>query len=102
MASLSAQIDSLQQSISDVNFDGSRVLVIVSTIADKIGGVEEEVSRYEAGMELTLSASEELRTRIPGWVDLFSVLISLLAILLGAGQVSLFVHARQWFKQLSA
>lgn len=101
LTELSEQIDSLQQAISDVNFDGSRVLAVVSAITEKIKAVEQEVSRYEAGMELTLRAAQELRARIPGWVDLFSIVISLLAILLGAGQVSLFVHARHWHKEAS-
>ena len=99
LASLSAQIDSLQQAISNVNFDGSRILAILSKVSEKIGAVESEVSKYVAGMQQTLSASEELRSSIPGWVDLLSIVLSLLAILLGAGQVSLFIHARMWFKQ---
>jgi predicted PurR-regulated permease PerM len=101
LAELSEQIDNLQQAINEVNFDGSRVLAVVSTITKKIEAVEQEVSRYEAGMELTLRAAQELRVRIPGWVDLFSIVISLLAILLGAGQVSLFIHARHWYKEAS-
>lgn len=98
---LSTSIDDLQKAINEVSFEGTRVLGIVSAIGDRIEAVEQEVSRYEAGLEETLLASAALRERIPGWVNLFSILISLLAILMGAGQVSLFVHARCWFKEES-
>jgi hypothetical protein len=99
LAELAEKIDDLQEAIDSVDFDGSRVLAAVLAIAEKIGGVEGEVSRYEAGMQLTLAASAALREKVPGWVDVFSIAISALAVLMGAGQVSLFIHARKWFKE---
>jgi len=96
---VSGQVEELQGAIAGANFDGSKVLVTVSNTGDRIEALEQELTRYEAGMERTLRASAEVRSRLPGWIDLMSVLISILAILFGAGQVSLFIHAWGWFKE---
>jgi hypothetical protein len=90
--------ESVRAAVSDVNVDGARVLAAVNEVNNGLGTIEQNLNMADVRLARAASAAATAATAAPGWIDTASVIVTLLALLFGVGQVTLFIAALNWFK----
>ena len=96
---VSAKLDALHTTVNSATLDGQRVLGATTALSAELQGIESELSQWSSGIGQRQAAIQSVGSRAPGLIDLVSVFATLFAVLFGAGQVSLFIHALQWFRK---
>jgi peptidoglycan hydrolase CwlO-like protein len=99
LASVSNSLDALYATINEANPDGSRVSAATGQLGSDLQRVQAQLDQWSSAIGQTQAALNAASSRLPRWIDLTSILVMLLAVAFGAGQVSLFVHALHWFKR---
>lgn len=89
LASVQENVTALQEGRAE-----SGVLVQINTVlVDLLDTIETIDSRIDNALNLVL----QLQQGVSGWVDLASVMLTLLLVWIGSGQMSLFDRGRMWF-----
>ena len=96
---VSAKLDALHTTVNSAALDGQRVQGATTALSSELQGVQTELSRWSSGIGQRQAAIQSVSNRVPGLIDLASVAATLFVLLFGAGQVSLFIHALQWFRK---
>jgi hypothetical protein len=108
---LAARVDDAVGEVSA----GAGVLKQIGPIGDTLSAIEGGTAQLEARLaELGSSAGEIesqagglaaqadlLRQRVPAWISMGAIFITLALLWIGLGQVSLFLHALAWFRRPS-
>jgi hypothetical protein len=100
LTTISNTVDALTSTVADVNVDGSRIEAAAATAAGELQSLEDTLAQWQTRIDATVAAAESAQAAVPGVLNWTSLAISLLAILFGGGQASLFFHALAWFRQL--
>jgi uncharacterized phage infection (PIP) family protein YhgE len=96
---VSTKLDALHTTVNSAALDGQRVQGATTALSSELQGVQTELSRWSSGIGQRQAAIQSVSNRVPGLIDLASVAATLFVLLFGAGQVSLFIHALQWFRK---
>ena len=92
------RLTALTTSIADVSVDGSQVESLIASTADQLASVEDLFNQWNTQIETVSAAIAAASTTAPGLIDLASVILSLLLILFGAGQVCLILRGVELFR----
>jgi hypothetical protein len=105
---LSARLD---DAVSDVSA-GAGLLKQIGPIGDTLNAIKGGTAQLESGLaELGSSAGEiesqaaglapdrTLKQRVPVWIGVGAIAITIALLWIGVGQVSLFFHALAWFRR---
>lgn len=84
-----ANVATLQAAAADLSIDGSRLETALAAVAERLVAIDDLLVRLQTQVAAIDQALVAFGAAAPGWIDLGSVVLSLLAILFGAGQVSL-------------
>jgi hypothetical protein len=93
--------------------EGAGVLRQIGPIGDAVNGIADGVQQLDsrlAGLQAdtgeiqsqagNLAAqANHLRQRIPAWIGVGAIVATLLLLWVGLGQIGLFFHALQWFRE---
>ena len=102
-------LDELSLTLDQISTGLTRVEELLNSLAagGAPGGLIDNINQDIDALQMTLNEAEnnaidagtvvaEVRVNIPRWIDIASIIISLLLIWLGAAQYSLFVHGLGW------
>jgi peptidoglycan hydrolase CwlO-like protein len=84
-----ANVATLQAAAADLSIDGSRLEAALAAVAERLVAIDDLLVRLQSQVVAIDQALVAFGAAAPGWIDWGSVVLSLLAILFGAGQVSL-------------
>lgn len=89
MEEIRASIAALQVAAADLSIDGSRLEAGLAAVAERLVALDDLLGRAQVRFAAADQALVAVGAASPGRIDQASILLSLLAILFGAGQVSL-------------
>jgi hypothetical protein len=92
------RLDSLHATLSEASPDGDRVARITGETSAELTQIASQLQQLNANVAAARQASAAVQAQAPRVLDLTSMGLTILLALLAAGQVSLFVHAWEWFK----
>lgn len=90
----------LRTAVADPQFDASRVQAAATKASTELDGVQTQLAGVQANLLRVGTATTSAQMAVPGWINGLSVIITMLGVLFGAGQVALFQAARRWFQNL--
>jgi uncharacterized phage infection (PIP) family protein YhgE len=96
---VSAKLEALSTTVNSATLDGQRVQGATTALSSELQGIQAELSQWSSGIGQRQAAVQSVSSRMPGLIDLVSVLATLFVLLFGAGQVSLFILSLQWFRK---
>lgn len=92
------QLEAIRGAVDETLPDGTPVQDALGQVAADLNGVAGSLQEWSGQLGATRTAAQQLQTTLPGMLTWLVVGVSLLMILLGAGQVSLFLHALGWYR----
>ncbi|MBK8049805.1 MAG: hypothetical protein IPK16_23480 [Anaerolineales bacterium] len=102
LGAISESLDSLVTAAADVSVDGSKLESTLALTSDQLADVQTTLSQMTEQLTTGSAQIGAVGNAAPGVIDLTSVVISLLAVLMGAGQLSLIFKGVAMFRQDTA
>ncbi len=90
---LEGTFSEIQSALTDANVDGSRLKSLIAAASAEVASIEQVVNQWNSQIAVVAARITSAAAAAPGIVDLTSVVLSLLFVLFGAGQVSLLLRA---------
>jgi hypothetical protein len=98
LTEVNSELAATTAALADVSVDGSRVAASFVTTADKLAAIQAILDRSTQQMAQTGRALVVAETATPPLVDWTSVVVSLVFLLFGAGQICLMATAFEWLR----
>lgn len=95
---MASQLETISSTVSAQELDGERLVAAATAISQELANVQVKLQEWTTRISSARTANAAVTSATPGLLDLASWVVTLLFLLLGAGQVSLFLHALQWFR----
>lgn len=86
---LEGKISEIKSALADVNVDGSKVQSLITAASTEVASIEQVVSQWDSQITASAANITRISDAAPRRIDVTSVVLSLLFVLFGAGQVSL-------------
>lgn len=96
---VNSKVDALGATVSDANFDGARLNAAASAAASELQSLETTMNQWQSRLDAARASAANARSAVSSAIDLGSLVVTLLLLLFGAGQISLFAHALDWFRK---
>jgi peptidoglycan hydrolase CwlO-like protein len=91
-------LTALTKALADVSVDGSRIEALTAATSDKLAAVEGSLSQWNTKITTVDRSITAAASAAPEVIDWTSILLSLLLILFGAGQVCMIMRAVKSFQ----
>jgi ElaB/YqjD/DUF883 family membrane-anchored ribosome-binding protein len=98
LSTVTDNLTALVASVGDVSVDGSKVEALLASTSEQLGATKAALDRTSALIATGSTQIAGVGAAAPGLIDLTSVTVSLLALLFGAGQLSLILKSWAWLK----
>jgi hypothetical protein len=95
---VNTKLDDVAVRLADIGPDGERIVAVTQAISDELTAARLTLASWTERTDAARAAGASAKASTPGLFDAISFGITLLALLLGAGQISLFLHVLQWFR----
>lgn len=89
----------IRSTVAEANFDGSRALAATAKVSGGLDAVSDAVAKAQTGVTSISTAAASVKASAPGWINIASILATVLFVLFGAGQIFLFKAAWDWFRR---
>ena len=98
LEAVTGRIEAVGAAVSDANVDGARVSEAATAATAELQSIETALGEWETKLNASVAAATNAKGTVAGAIDAFSLVMTLLLVLFGAGQVSLCVNALGWFR----
>ncbi len=98
VAEVSSEVAATAAGLADISVDGSQIAASFAATGDKLAAIQALLDRSTQQMEQTGQALLAAETAAPPLIDWTSIAVSLLFLLLGAGQICLMATALEWLR----
>ena len=71
----------------------------VQELRGRLGGLETSTTEIQSQAGGLASRVDYIRHRIPAWISAGAMAVTLILLWIGLGQISLFMHALEWFRR---
>lgn len=92
-------LDTLTSALADKEFDSSKVSAAVNNLSARLAELRVTLDSVATRLASAHSTIATASSATPAAIDKISIVVSLLGLLLGAGQVSLFMQGLNWFRR---
>lgn len=93
LEAIGRSLDEIRIAVSDVTIDGSAIQTQIAATTERLASFEGMLSQWRAQIAAAIAAIAATSEAAPGVIDLTSLLLSILLILFGAGQLCLILRS---------
>lgn len=97
---VNTRLDNFNQAVSATEFDGTRLDAAATAVTTEMQTVETRLGEWQGRFGNISTSLENAKGSIASALTVMSIASTLFFALFLAGQISLFVHARNWFRAL--
>jgi len=98
IAEMSDKFNDLTTALANQDFDGARIMEAASAMSAQLAQVHTALEAFIARINSVRASLVPARAAVPEQLDTASIIVMIVVLLLGAGQVSLFIHGLNWFR----
>ncbi len=99
MDTVNGRLDNFKATMSDKEYDGSKLNAAVTQVTDELKGLEAKLGEWQTKLGNVSTSVENAKNAIASALTTMSIASTLFFALFGAGQISLFSHALGWFRK---
>ncbi len=96
---ISGQLDELRGIVARTTIDQGAATALIARTSSDVGNLQARLSAAQASLNQAAQALDLVEQNLANWTASGATLVSLLALLFAAGQVSLILNAIRWLRQ---